>query len=156
MPRKGDVVKRKVPPDPIFGSEVVTRFTNKILLGGKKSTAERIIYGALSDIADVTGNNPLDVLQTAVRNTMPHVEVRPRRVGGANYQVPVEVPARRQITLSVRWIIDAARKRNERTMRLRFGKEIMDAANREGAAYRKREEVYRMAEANRAYSHYKW
>ena len=101
-------------------------------------------------------SNPLDVLQTAVRNTMPQVEVRPRRVGGANYQVPVEVPARRQITLSVRWIIDASRKRNERTMRERFAKEIMDAANREGAAYRRREEVYRMAEANRAYSHYRW
>ncbi|MEI6500516.1 MAG: 30S ribosomal protein S7 [Armatimonadota bacterium] len=156
MPRKGDVAKRKVEPDPVFGSEVVTRFTNKILLGGKKSTAERIIYGALSDIADVTGNNPLDVQQTAVRNTMPAVEVKPRRVGGANYQVPVEVMARRQITLSVRWIVDAARKRNERTMRQRFAKEIMDAANREGAAYRKREDVYRMAEANRAYSHYRW
>ena len=156
MPRKGEAPKRPVLPDPIFGSEVVTRFTNKILLGGKKSTAERIIYGALSDIADATGNNPLDVLQQALRNTMPQVEVRPRRVGGANYQVPVEVPARRQITLAVRWIVDAARKRNERTMRQRFAKEIMDAANREGAAYRKREDVYRMAEANRAYSHYRW
>lgn len=156
MPRKGDVAKRKVEPDAVFGSEVVTRFTNKILLGGKKSTAERIIYGALSDIADVTGNNPLDVLQAAVRNTMPAVEVKPRRVGGANYQVPVEVMARRQITLSVRWIVDAARKRNERTMRQRFAKEIMDASNREGAACRKREDVYRMAEANRAYSHYRW
>jgi small subunit ribosomal protein S7 len=156
MPRKGDVRKREVPPDPVFGSEVATRFINKILLGGKKSTAERIFYGAMNDIADTTGGNPLDVLQTAVRNTMPQVEVRPRRVGGANYQVPVEVPARRQITLSVRWIIDASRKRNERTMRERFAKEIMDAANREGAAYRRREEVYRMAEANRAYSHYRW
>jgi small subunit ribosomal protein S7 len=156
MPRKGDVRKREVPPDPVFGSEVATRFINKILLGGKKATAERIFYGAMTDIAETTGGNPLDVLQTAVRNTMPQVEVRPRRVGGANYQVPVEVPARRQITLSVRWIIDASRKRNERTMRLRFGKEIMDAANREGAAYRRREEVYRMAEANRAYSHYRW
>ncbi|MCE5240545.1 30S ribosomal protein S7 [bacterium] len=156
MPRKGDVRKREVPPDPVFGSEVATRFINKILLGGKKSTAESIFYGAMSDIADTTGGNPLDVLQTAVRNTMPQVEVRPRRVGGANYQVPVEVPARRQITLSVRWIIDASRKRNERTMRERFAKEIMDAANREGAAYRRREEVYRMAEANRAYSHYRW
>ncbi|MBU0610308.1 MAG: 30S ribosomal protein S7 [Armatimonadetes bacterium] len=156
MPRKGDVRKREVPPDPVFGSEVATRFINKILLGGKKSTAERIFYGAMTDIAETTGGNPLDVLQTAVRNTMPQVEVRPRRVGGANYQVPVEVPARRQITLSVRWIIDASRKRNERTMRERFAKEIMDAANREGAAYRRREEVYRMAEANRAYSHYRW
>jgi small subunit ribosomal protein S7 len=156
MPRKGDVRKREVPPDPVFGSEVVTRFVNKILQGGKKSTAERIFYGAMEDIAETTGGNPVDVLQTAVRNTMPHVEVRPRRVGGANYQVPVEVPARRQITLSVRWIIDASRKRNERTMRQRFAKEIMDAANREGAAFRRREEVYRMAEANRAYSHYRW
>jgi small subunit ribosomal protein S7 len=156
MPRKGEVAKRKVEPDPVFGSEVVSRFVNKILLGGKKSTAERIFYGALSDIADATGGNPLDVLQTAVKNTMPAVEVRPRRVGGANYQVPVEVSARRQITLSVRWIVDAARKRNERTMRQRVGKELMDAANREGAAYRKREDVYRMAEANRAYSHYRW
>lgn len=156
MPRKGDVAKRKVEPDPVFGSEVVTRFINKVLLGGKKSTAERIFYGALSDIADTTGGNPLDVLQTAVKNTMPAVEVRPRRVGGANYQVPVEVAARRQITLSVRWIVDAARKRSERTMRQRMARELMDAANREGAAYRKREDVYRMAEANRAYSHYRW
>lgn len=156
MPRKGDVRKREVVADPVFGSEVVSRFVNKILLGGKKSTAERIFYGAMEDIAEATGGNPLDVLQTAVRNTMPHVEVKPRRVGGANYQVPVEVAARRQITLSVRWIVDAARKRNERTMRERFAKEIMDASNREGAAYRRREEVYRMAEANRAYSHYRW
>lgn len=156
MPRKGEAPKRPVTPDPIFGSEVVTRFVNKILLGGKKSTAERIFYGALSDIAETTGGNPLDTLQQAVRNTMPQVEVRPRRVGGANYQVPVEVSARRQITLAVRWIVDASRKRNERTMRLRVGKELMEAANREGAAYKRREEVYRMAEANRAYSHYRW
>jgi small subunit ribosomal protein S7 len=156
MPRKGEAPKRPVPPDPIFGSEVVTRFINKILRGGKKSTAERIFYGALTDIAETTGGNPLDVLQQAVRNTMPEVEVRPRRVGGANYQVPVPVSARRQITLSVRWIVDASRKRNERTMRLRVGRELMDAAKREGAAYRRREEVYRMAEANRAYSHYRW
>jgi small subunit ribosomal protein S7 len=156
MPRKGEAPKRPVAPDPIFGSEVVTRFVNKILRGGKKSTAETIFYGALTDIAEVTGGNPLDTVQQAVRNTMPQVEVRPRRVGGANLQVPVEVSARRQITLSVRWIVDAARKRNERTMRLRVGKELMDAANREGAAYRRREEVYRMAEANRAYSHYRW
>lgn len=156
MPRKGEAPKRPVVPDPIFGSEVVTRFINKILRGGKKSTAEQIFYGALSDIAETTGGNPLDVLQQAVRNTMPEVEVRPRRVGGANYQVPVPVSARRQITLSVRWIVDASRKRNERTMRQRVARELMDAAKREGAAYRRREEVYRMAEANRAYSHYRW
>jgi small subunit ribosomal protein S7 len=156
MPRKGEAIKRKVEPDPIFDSEVVTRFVNKILLGGKKSTAERIFYGALSDIGERTGGNPLEVLQQAVRNVMPAVEVRPRRVGGANYQVPIEVSARRQITLAVRWLVDAARKRGERTMRERVAKEITDAANREGAAYRRREEVYRMAEANRAYSHYRW
>jgi small subunit ribosomal protein S7 len=156
MPRKGEAPKRPVSPDPIFGSEVVTRFVNKILRGGKKSTAEGIFYGALCDIAEVTGGNPLETVQQAVRNTMPQVEVRPRRVGGANLQVPVEVSARRQITLGVRWIVDAARKRNERTMRQRVGKELMDAANREGAAYKRREEVYRMAEANRAYSHYRW
>lgn len=156
MPRKGEISKRKVEADPVFGSEVVSRFVNKILLGGKKSTAERIFYGALNDIAESTGGNPLDVLNAAVRNTMPAVEVRPRRVGGANYQVPVEVSARRQITLSVRWIVDAARKRGERTMRQRVARELTDAANREGAAYRKREDVYRMAEANRAYSHYRW
>jgi small subunit ribosomal protein S7 len=156
MPRKGEIAKRKVEPDPIFGSEVVSRLINKILLGGKKSTAERIVYGALHDIAEQTSGNPLDVLQTAIRNTMPAVEVRPRRVGGANYQIPVEVSARRQITLSVRWLVDAARKRGERTMRQRVARELMDAAGREGAAYRKREDVYRMAEANRAYSHYRW
>jgi small subunit ribosomal protein S7 len=156
MPRKGAVEPKKVLPDPVFGSEVVTRFINKILLGGKKCVAERIFYGAMADIAEQTGSNPLDVFTAALRNIMPQVEVRPRRVGGANYQVPVEVSARRQITLAVRWMVDAARKRNERTMRQRMAKEIMDAANREGAAYRRREEVYRMAEANRAYSHYRW
>ena len=156
MPRKGEIAKRKVEPDPVFGSEVVKRFINKVLTCGKKSVAEGIFYGALTDIAESTGSNPLDVLQAAVRNTMPAVEVRPRRVGGANYQIPVEVSARRQITLAVRWIVEAARKRGERTMRERMAKELMDAANREGAAYRKREDVYRMAEANRAYSHYRW
>ncbi len=155
MPRRGPAKKREIIPDPVFGSEVATRFINKILQRGKKSVAEKIFYGALCDIAERTGGNPLEVLRAAVQNVMPQVEVRPRRVGGATYQVPMEVPAHRQISLAVRWIVEAARKRHEHTMRARLARELMEAANREGGAVRKREEVYRMAEANRAYAHYR-
>ena len=156
MPRKGEVAKRKMRGDAVYSSEIVERFINKILLAGKKNAAEKIVYGALNLVEEYTKENPLDVLQRAVRNVTPQVEVRPRRVGGANYQVPVEVSARRQITLVVRWMVNAARARNERTMQERFAREIVAAANREGGAYQRREEVYRMAEANKAYSHSRW
>jgi small subunit ribosomal protein S7 len=135
---------------------MVTRFINKILLGGRKSAAEKVFYGAMELIAERTGENPLVVLRNAMRNVMPNLEVRPRRVGGATYQVPVEVDTRRQLTLAVRWIVGASRARGERTMVQRFAGEVTDAANREGASVRKREEMHRMAEANKAYAHYRW
>ena len=156
MPRKGPAQKRELKPDEVFGSRLVTRFINKILLGGRKSAAEKIFYGAMQLIAERTGENPLEVLRNALRNVMPSLEVRPRRVGGATYQVPVEVETRRQLTLAVRWLVAAARARAERTMLQRFAGEIMDAGSREGAAVRRREEMHRMAEANKAYAHYRW
>ena len=156
MPRKGPAQRRELKPDEIFGSRLVTRFINKILLGGRKSAAEKVFYGAMELIQERTGENPLVVLRNAMRNVMPNLEVRPRRVGGATYQVPVEVDTRRQLTLAVRWMVGASRARGERTMVQRFAGEIMDAANREGASVRKREEMHRMAEANKAYSHYRW
>ena len=155
MPRKGEAPKRRIAPDPVFGSQTVARIINKLMKGGKKSIAERIFYGALQMIREETGGNPLEVFQRAFRNIMPVLEVRPRRVGGATYQVPIEVGAQRQLTLTIRWLINAARARNERTMVERLARELMDAANREGAAMRRREEVQRMAEANKAYAHYR-
>jgi small subunit ribosomal protein S7 len=140
----------------VFGSELVSRIINKLMKGGKKSVAERIFYGALQMVREETGRNPLEVFNHAFRNIMPLLEVRPRRVGGATYQVPVEVRAQRQLTLTIRWLINAARARHERTMVERLARELMDASNREGAAMRRREEVQRMAEANKAYAHYRW
>lgn len=156
MPRKGPAQKRQLKPDEVFGSRLVTRFINKILLGGRKSAAEKIFYGAMQLVGERTGENPLVVLRNAMRNVMPNLEVRPRRVGGATYQVPVEVDTRRQLTLAVRWIVGAMRARGERTAVERFAGEITDAANREGASVRRREEMHRMAEANKAYAHYRW
>ena len=156
MPRKGPAQRRQLKPDEVFGSRLVTQFINKLLLGGDKCSADKIFYGAMQRIGERTGENPLVVLRNALRNVMPNLEVRPRRVGGATYQVPVEVTTRRQMTLAVRWMVGASRKRSERTMVERFSGEIMDAANREGASVRRREEMHRMAEANKAYSHYRW
>jgi small subunit ribosomal protein S7 len=129
---------------------------NKLMMGGKKATAERIMYGALQEIGERTGQNPVDVLTQALRNVTPAVEVRPRRVGGATYQVPVEVNPLRQMTLAVRWLVRAARERPERTMRQRLASELIDAANREGATFKRREDTQRMADANKAYAHYRW
>ena len=156
MPRKGPAPKRQLKPDEVFGSRLVSRFINKILLGGRKSAAEKIFYGAMQLVGERTGENPLVVLRNAMRNVMPNLEVRPRRVGGATYQVPVEVDTRRQLTLTVRWMVGAMRARGEPTAVERMAGEILDAANREGASVRKREEMHRMAEANKAYSHYRW
>ncbi|MGC9318601.1 MAG: 30S ribosomal protein S7 [Armatimonadota bacterium] len=156
MPRKGPAPKRELKPDEVFGSRLVTRFINKILQRGNKAAAEKIFYGAMQLIAERSGENPLVVVRNALRNVMPSLEVRPRRVGGATYQVPVEVDTRRQLTLAVRWLVSAARARGERTMVERFANELMDASNREGAAVRRREEMHRMAEANKAYAHYRW
>jgi small subunit ribosomal protein S7 len=140
----------------VFGSQLVTRFINKVLLDGKKTKAEEAVYGALQLIGEDSDRNPLEVLRAAVRNAMPNLEVKPRRVGGATYQVPVEVATQRQLTLAVRWIVAAARERPERQMFERLAGEILDAANREGGAARRRDEMHRMAEANKAYAHYRW
>lgn len=156
MPRRGAVAKRQVAPDAVFGSQLATRFINKLLQGGVKTAADKIFYGAMQHIAEQTNGNPLEVLRSAVRNAMPSLEVRPRRVGGSTYQVPMEVATSRQITLAVRWLVDAARERPERQMFERFAAELMDAANREGGAVRRRDEMHRMAEANKAYAHYRW
>ena len=156
MPRRGEAPKRTILPDPVFDSPLVQRVINKIMLGGKKVVAERVFYGAMQLVGERTGKNPLEVFAQAMRNITPTVEVRPRRVGGATYQVPVEVSARRQVTLAIRWLVAAARARPERTMVERLANELMDAANREGVTVKKREDMHRMAEANKAYAHYRW
>lgn len=156
MPRKGQVPKRKVLPDPIYNSVLVTRLVNSIMLDGKKGVAQEIIYGAFERVAKVTGRDPLEVYQEALNNIMPQLEVRSRRVGGANYQVPVEVREERRYTLGLRWLTNYARLRNEKTMEERLAKEIMDAANGLGGAVKKREDTHRMAEANKAFAHYRW
>jgi len=156
MPRKGPVDRREIPPDPVFGSTLAQRIINKLMMCGKKSVAEQIFYGALLDIERRTGKNPLDVLAQAVRNVAPEVEVRSRRVGGATYQVPVEVRPERKVSLAIRWIVQYARERGERTMRQRLAAELIDASNNSGSAVKKREDTYRMAEANKAFAHYRW
>jgi len=156
MSRRKAAVKREVLPDPKFGSERLTKFINMVMRDGKKSVAERIVYGALETIEKRRGGDPVEVLEQALENVSPVVEVKSRRVGGANYQVPVEVrPARRQ-TLSMRWMIEAARRRGEKTMAQRLAGEILDAAENRGAAVKKREDTHRMAEANKAFAHYRW
>ena len=156
MPRKGEAPRRRPTPDPVFDSRVVSLFINYLMKGGKKTVSERIFYGALDLIQQRTEANPAEVFQRAVQNVTPEVEVRPRRVGGATYQVPIEVSARRRLLLPIRWLVRAARDRNERTMAQRLAGELMDAANREGVAMRRREDVHRMADANKAYAHYRW
>jgi len=140
----------------VFQSRLVTGCINYMMRGGKKSVAERIFYAAMEVVAERTGRNPVEVFQQAIRNLTPELEVRPRRVGGATYQVPMEVTARRKFMLPIRWLVRAARDRHERTMVEKLAGEIIDAANREGAAMRRREDVHRMAEANKAYAHYRW
>ena len=156
MPRKGPVTKRDVLPDPVYGSKLLTRFINKIMLDGKKGVAERIVYDAFDLVRAKTGKDPLEVFDVAMQNVMPLLEVRARRVGGANYQVPVEVRQARRYTLGLRWLTNYARLRNEKTMEERLAKEIMDAANGVGASVKKREDTHRMAEANKAFAHYQW
>ena len=156
MPRKGPVPKRDVLPDPVYGSKVVTRFINKVMLDGKKGIAESIAYDAFDIIRSRTGKDPVEVFEQALENVMPVLEVRARRVGGANYQVPVEVRSDRRLTLGIRWMVGYARQRGERTMRERVAGELMDAANNTGAAIKKKEETHKMAEANKAFAHYRW
>lgn len=156
MPRKGPVTKRDVLPDPVYGSKLLTRFINKIMLDGKKGVAGRIVYDAFDLVRAKTGKDPLEVFDAAMQNVMPLLEVRARRVGGANYQVPVEVRADRKTTLGIRWLVNYSRLRGERTMYERAAGEIMDASNGTGAAVKKREDTHKMAEANKAFAHYRW
>ena len=156
MPRKGPAPRRELMPDPIYRSVVVTQLVNKILQSGKRSTAERIIYSALDDISRKTGGDPVAVLKRAVENVRPQLEVRSRRVGGATYQVPVEVRPRRATTLAIRWIVGYGRQRREKTMSERIAGELMDASNGIGAAIKRREDLQKMAESNKAFAHYRW
>ncbi|GBC93828.1 30S ribosomal protein S7 [bacterium HR15] len=157
MPRKGPVPKRPVPPDPIYDSVLVTKFINRLMRDGKKAVAERIFYKAMEIIEQKTGKPALEVFEQAIENVAPQVEVRPRRVGGQTYQVPIEVNPDRRRSLAIRWIVQAVqRKKSGRPAEERLAQEILDAYNRTGVAYKKREDTHRMAEANRAFAHYRW
>jgi small subunit ribosomal protein S7 len=156
MPRKGPVAKRDVLPDPIYNSKLVTRLINRVMVDGKRGTAANIIYNSFDLIKEATGNEPIEVFEQAMKNIMPVLEVKARRVGGSNYQVPIEVRPERRTTLGLRWVVNYARLRGEHTMEERLAKEIMDAANNTGASVKKREDTHKMAEANRAFAHYRW
>lgn len=156
MPRKGHVPKREVLPDPIYNDKVVTKLINKVMLDGKKGIAQKIVYGAFDIVREKTGKDPLEVFEQALNNVMPVLEVRARRVGGATYQVPVEVRPERRQALGIRWLVNFARQRGERTMRQKLAGEIMDAANNTGSAVKKKEDTHKMAEANKAFAHYRW
>lgn len=156
MPRRGHVARRDVPQDPLYQDKMVTRLINKVMYDGKKGIAQKICYGAFDIINKKTGKDPMEVFQEAMKNVMPVLEVRPRRVGGATYQVPMEVRQDRRQALGIRWLVDYARARGERTMREKLAAEIMDAANGTGGAVKKKEETHKMAEANKAFAHYRW
>ncbi|MGI6643043.1 MAG: 30S ribosomal protein S7 [Bacillota bacterium] len=156
MPRRAGAPARKWTPDPRYNSVLVARLTNKLMQDGEKAVARRIMYGAMDIIREKTGKDPLEVVDQAIKNTMPVLEVRPRRVGGATYQVPVEVRNDRRLSLAIRWLIDFARARSERGMESKVAGEILDAANNTGTSVRRKEEMHRMAEANRAFAHYRW
>jgi len=154
--RRGPSLKRKPEADPLFNSILVSQLTNQILLDGKKDTARNIVYKALELVEKQAGGDPLNTLKEAFENVKPQIETKSRRVGGTNYQVPMEVPHRRGTTLAIRWIVDASRKRGEKTMHERLGREILDASKNSGASVKKREDVHKMAESNRAFAHYRW
>ena len=156
MPRRGNVPRREVLPDPLYNSVMVTRLINSNMLDGKKGVAQKVVYGAFDVIREKTGKEPLDVFIAALENIMPTLEVKARRVGGATYQVPIEVRPDRRQTLGLRWLTNYARSRNEKTMKERLAGEIMDASNSVGAAVKKREDTHKMAESNRAFAHYRW
>ena len=156
MPRRAAAVRREVQPDAVYNNRLVTQLINKILLDGKKSTAEGIVYGAFELVQAKTGEDPLAIFKKAMDNVRPTLEVKPKRVGGATYQVPMEVNSRRATTLAIRWIVTFSRARKEKTMAERLANEIIDASNGVGASVKKREDMYKMAEANRAFSHYRW
>ena len=156
MPRRGNVPKREVLPDPMYHSVLVTKLVNSIMLDGKKGVAQKVVYGAFEIVEEKTGKNGLEAFQQAMENIMPTLEVKTRRVGGANYQVPIEVRPDRRQTLGLRWLTDFSRKRGEKTMKERLAGEIMDACNNTGASVKKREDTHKMAEANKAIAHFRW
>ena len=156
MPRRGTITRREVLPDPVYNSKLVTQVINKVLLDGKKSTAEQIVYGALEIVREKSGRDPVEVMQDAVQALTPHLEVRSRRVGGATYQVPVEVPGRRARTLAIRWLVGFSRARREKVMAERLAAEMLDALAGQGGAFKKKDDIFRMAQANKAFAHYRW
>ena len=156
MPRKGPATRRQLVTDPVYGSPLVTALVNKVLRSGKRSLAERIVYGALEGAKDKTGNDPVVTLKRALDNVKPTLEVKSRRVGGATYQVPVEVRASRSTTLALRWIVAYSRQRREKTMAQRLANELTDAVSQQGGAYKRKDDIYRMAQANKAFAHYRW
>ncbi len=156
MPRRAAAQIRAIEPDPVHRSRLVTQVINKVMLDGKKSTAERIVYDAMAILGERTGKDPVEVLDQSIRTLTPVLEVRSRRVGGATYQVPVEVPARRARTLAVRWLVEFARQRREKTMAQRLANELLDAQNQQGGAFKRKDDIYRMAQANKAFAHYRW
>jgi small subunit ribosomal protein S7 len=156
MPRRAAASIRKIEPDPVHRSRLVTQVVNKVMLDGKKSKAEKIVYDALAIIGERTGKDPLEQLESSIKALTPVLEVRPRRVGGATYQVPVEVPGARARTLAVRWLVQFARQRREKTMSQRLANELMDANSQQGGAYKRKDDIYRMAQANKAFAHYRW
>jgi small subunit ribosomal protein S7 len=156
MPRRAEIQVRELAPDPVYNSRLVSQVINKVMLRGKKSTAEKIVYDALDRVGQKSGKPPLEVLEQAVKTVTPVLEVRSRRVGGANYQVPVEVPQRRARTLAVRWLVQFARDRREKHMEEKLANEILDALNQQGGAFKKKDDIYRMAQANKAFAHYRW
>ena len=156
MPRKGHIAKRDVLADPIYNSKLITRLINRIMLDGKRGTAETILYNAFEIVEEKTKQQPMEVFEKALENIMPVLELKQRRVGGSNYQVPVEVSQERKLTLGLRWLVNYARLRNEKTMELRLANEIIDASNGIGGACKKREDTHKMAEANKAFAHYRW
>ena len=156
MPRRGNVPKREILPDPVYGSVLVTRLINSVMLDGKKGVAQKVVYGAFDQIKEKTEKDPIEVFNQAMENIMPSLEVKARRVGGATYQVPIEVRPERRQTLGLRWLTNYSRARSEKTMKERLAGEIMDAANNTGSAVKKREDTHKMAESNKAFAHYRW
>src|ERR1039457_6081823 len=156
MPRRGTITRREILPDPVYNSKLVTKVINKVLLDGKKSNAEQIVYGALEIVREKSGRDPVEVMQDAVQALTPHLEVKSRRVGGATYQVPVEVPGRRARTLAIRWLVSFSRVRREKVMAERLAAEMLDALSAQGGAFKKKDDIFRMAQANKAFAHYRW
>jgi small subunit ribosomal protein S7 len=156
VPRRAAAQLRPIDPDPVHRSRLVSQVVNKVMLDGKKSTAERIVYDALAILGERTGGDPVEALENSIKTLTPVLEVKSRRVGGATYQVPVEVPARRARTLAVRWLVGFARQRREKTMAQRLANELLDAQSQQGGAYKRKDDIYRMAQANKAFAHYRW